>query len=163
MLKWIFPAAAIFLPWLFGGPMFFMAIFIFSPWIQKLAGALMPSVWKVLWQGLNSQERSKQQQRRRDKTSSFNEGRYDSFWRWMKQDQPSRNDDNEQTKADEFGQLSKSGGWNDFDEDFLMLQKISRSTNNFAVQKRRKKREVPLLFRFVLAIFPFLRTWGGFL
>ena len=163
VLKWMVPAAAIFLPWLLGGPMFFMAIFVFSPWIQKLIGSLMPSIWKMLWHSLNSQARPKEKQSKSGKTSSFNDRRYNGFWRWMRENRPGKNDDDEWTKADELGQLSKLGGWDDYDEDFLMLQKISRGSSSIGITKRRKKKEVPLLFRLVLAIFPFLRSWGGFL
>lgn len=186
MLRWMLPAAAIFLPWLFGGPMFLMMGFAFFPLAQKLLGLLVPGAWKAVLQGGNtSSSKSKKKQRKRPRVSTsrgrssssseINEEGYPDFWArfWArtKYNQSGISDDfygsdnEEWTQAlirnlDDQGQTSKLGGWDDFDEDFWILRRGSKNT---ALERRRKRKEMPLILRLVVALFPFLRSWGGFL
>lgn len=174
MLRWLLPAAALFLPWLFGGPMLLMIGFAVFPLAQKILGLFVPRDWKDALRGRNA--RGRQQQGRSSRSSnrrnedSWAQTSYSPFAddRGKPEFNDSNNGDWERSFLhDSIGQglpTSKLGGWDDEEVDNFPARKaVKRGNKKFALQRRRSRKEAPLFFRLLVALFPFLRSWGGFL
>lgn len=170
MLRWLLPVAAVFLPWLFGGPMFLMMAFAVFPLVQKLLGLFVPRGWKAALQGRNSRYRQKQGKRSQSRNAAssgfWTETNYNPFLDSRGEpDFVNSNEDWERSVLRDSinqGSSSKLGGWDEEDDNFV-IQKATRGNKKAALQRRRSRKEVPLLFRLLVALFPFLRSWGGFL
>jgi hypothetical protein len=58
------------------------------------------------------------------------------------------------------------GGWEDLEADRrrrMPVRKEKRPWNLGRRRSSRRREEQPLLLKLILAVFPFLRTWGGWL
>ncbi|KAI5056598.1 hypothetical protein GOP47_0028416 [Adiantum capillus-veneris] len=163
MLRWMVPAAALFLPWLFGGPMFLMMAFAFFPLAQKLLGLFLPSSWKAAFQGRSASSKSRRKEGRfwrQPKYDSFMDSSEESdFFNMDVEDWETsllRNSMNRESK-------SKLGGWGEENAQLLIQKSARRGKKKAALERRWSRKEVPLFFRLLVALFPFLRSWGGFL
>lgn len=191
-LLWVSPAAVVLLPWLLGSPLIIMMSFAIFPVAQRLLGPLLPGIWRVLLQSWSSpSSKSKQKRRRRSSVSSkakftprsgMDEARYTGFSTWTNDYQSSDGfvDDskkkagfsysgNEQSarpltgKQDSQYESLDLGGWDELDEDRSTVGKLIQGRKKLRLDKRRRKKEMPLFFRLLIALFPFLQSWGGFL
>lgn len=64
------------------------------------------------------------------------------------------------------GRAVKMGGWDDLEADRrrrMPVRKEKRLWNLGGRRSSRRRGEQPLLLKLILAVFPFLRTWGGWL
>lgn len=167
MLRWMVPAAALILPWLFGGPMFLMMAFAFFPLVQKLLGLFVPSAWKAALEGRNASSKTR---RREGKRRGFwSQRKYDSFMD-SREESDFFSSDVEDWETSfvrssiDRESMSKLGGWGEKNDIDVPIQKKGRpGKRKVALERRRSRREVPLFLRLLVALFPFLRSWGGFL
>ncbi|KAH7404476.1 hypothetical protein KP509_15G027400 [Ceratopteris richardii] len=159
------PAAVLLLPWVLGGPVFLMMAFAFFPMALKLMGLFVPRPWKDLFEDLYARSSGLKQKGRK------------KWGFWQQQEQDDFVDTKDESDffnlevADWEEALIRSSikqettstlnGWSSKESKAPVKEKVGRTKKRVALEMRR--RETPLFLRLLLAMFPFLRSWGGFL
>lgn len=184
-LTWIFPAVLI--PFLLGNPMGLVMALVL-PFAQTAIGTLFQQAWKAI---LNSVAPAPAKPKRRRKTASYrNRTRSDTAYsnprEAMSSEQyaPYNADeaqldasgktppeasqkfswaDPEEPRKDGLADGLNLGGWEDLDNGIQSPARTVKHKKMGKLSRRVRKREVPLLFRLLIALFPFLSVWGKYL
>ncbi|KAH7404483.1 hypothetical protein KP509_15G028100 [Ceratopteris richardii] len=165
VFKLMAPAAVLLLPWVFGGPVFLMMAFAFFPMALKLMSLFVPRPWKDLFEDQCARSSGLKQKGRKKW----------GFWQLQEQDDfvdtRDESDFFNLEVADWEEALIRSSikqettstlnGWSSKESKAPVKKKVGRTKKRVALEMRR--RETPLFLRLLLAMFPFLRSWGGFL
>jgi len=184
-LTWIFPAVLI--PFLLGNPTGLVMALVL-PFAQTAIGTLFQQAWKAI---LNTVAPAPEKPKRRRKTASYgNRTRPDTVYsnpmETMSSEQyvpyndgESQPDTNGSTPPEARQKFSWAdpdeyrkdglpgglnlGGWEDLDNGIQSPARTIKRKKMGKLSRRVKKREVPLFFRLLIALFPFLSFWGKYL
>eukprot|EP01018_Ginkgo_biloba_P019826 Gb_35904 [translate_table: standard] len=187
-LSWIWPAVLI--PWLLGNPMALMMALV-VPFAQTAVGALFQQVWKPIIKGFApapAKSKPRRKSRFYRKTKKQSDSRYSNSYESGspqvngQQSAPYNEPQTEESSSMPREARQKSswadfdeprsdgassglslGGWEDLDNSMKSpVQTVSQKKRSKLTRKI-SKREVPLFFRLLIALFPFLGFWGKFL
>lgn len=178
-LTWIFPAVLI--PFLLGNPMGLVMALVL-PFAQTAIGTLFEQAWKAI---LKTVVPAPAKPKRWRKTASYrNRTRTDTVYsnpmEAMSSEQSAPyNDasgsaptearqkfswaDPDESRKDGIPGGLNLGGWEDLDNGIQSPVRTVKQKKMGKLSRRVRKREVPLLYRLLIALFPFLSVWEKYL
>ncbi|KAG0618222.1 hypothetical protein M758_4G047800 [Ceratodon purpureus] len=191
-LRWGIPVSFVVLPWLLGNPVILLLGLAAVPAVQKAVGPVVSEVWQALL-NLSGSSSPKRRRRANTYDSNSDEGEdaYAS-WGGERDDgqpyrykRPASGESDDKYPAEAFpysdvginrpasteggqqsrkaGQSVSMGGWEDLEAEKRGRMPVRRTKKPSKLGWRSKRKEKPLFVRLLVALFPFLRNWGGWL
>ena len=191
-LRWGIPVSFVVLPWLLGNPVILLLGLAAVPAVQRAVGPVVSEVWGAFLDltGSSSPKRRRKadtyeagSDEGEDAFSSWG-GERDSGrpYRYKKSASGKSND---KYSAEAFpssdvssninrplsreggqqraGQSVSMGGWEDLEAEKRGRMPVRRTKKSSKLGWRSKRKQKPLFLRLLVALFPFLRNWGGWL
>lgn len=176
------------LPWLLGNPVILLLGLAAVPAVQRAVGPVLSEVWGAFLD-LSGSPKRRRKVDAYDSTSDEGEDAYSSWGGERDNGQPDRYkksasaESNDNNPAEAFpysdvgssinrqgGQQSRKtgpsvsmGGWEDLEADKRGRMPVRRTRKSSKLGWKSKRKEKPLFLRLLVALFPFLRNWGGWL
>lgn len=187
-LRWGIPLSFVVLPWLLGNPVIILLGLAAVPAVQKAVGPAVNEVWRAFSELAGSPPPKRRRRKAETYESSSDEREDAAYSSWGgerdNEGQPYRyrksaNYDNSPAEpfpysdigsnikrpvsSSKSGQSVSMGGWEDLEADRRGRMPVRRTRRSSKLGWRSSKKEKPLFVRLLVALFPFLRNWGGWL